>query len=61
MNALLTALQQRSVYQQENTRGALFGSFPMWGRYEPFGCPNWATKYFADSLMNEAGYEELVR
>ncbi len=60
MNALLTALQQRSVHQQENTRGALFGSFPMWGRYEPFGCPNWATKYFADSLMNEAGYEELV-
>lgn len=60
MNSLLSGLQQRSVHQSPNTRGALFGSFPMWGRYEPFGCPNWATKYFADSLMNEAGYEELV-
>ncbi len=60
MNSLLAGLQQRSVHQSPNTRGALFGSFPMWGRYEPFGCPNWATKYFADSLMNEAGYEELV-
>ena len=60
MNSLLVGMQQRSVHQSSNTRGALFGSFPMWGRYEPFGCPNWATKYFADSLMNEAGYEELV-
>lgn len=57
MNSLLTALQQRSVHEEKETRGALFGSFPMWGRYETFGCPNWATKYFADSLMNEAGYE----
>ena len=56
MNALLTAIQQRSVHEEPNTRGALFGSFPMWGRYETFGCPNWASKYFADSLMNEAGY-----
>jgi uncharacterized protein YyaL (SSP411 family) len=59
MNSLLTALQQRSVQQSPNTKGALFGSFPMWGRYEPFGCPNWATKYLADSLMNEAGYGQL--
>ena len=54
MNALLTAIQQRGVLEERETKGALFGSFPVWGRYERFGCPNWATKYFADSLMNEA-------
>lgn len=53
MNNLLVALQQRAVHEPLTTRGALFGSYPMWGRYEAFACPNWATKYFADSLLNE--------
>jgi hypothetical protein len=56
MNAHLVAMQQRPVHESADTRGALFGSFPLWGRYEAFACPNWATKYLADSLMNEAGY-----
>jgi len=56
MNAQLVAMQQRPVHESADTRGALFGSFPLWGRYEAFACPNWATKYLADSLMNEAGY-----
>lgn len=56
MNSQLIAIQQRAVHETLDTRGALFGSFPFWGRYEAFGCPNWATKYFADSLMNQAGY-----
>ncbi|MCH8553716.1 MAG: hypothetical protein LAT76_01055 [Schleiferiaceae bacterium] len=53
MNALLAALQERSVAESPNTKGALFGSFPLWGKYEAFGLPNWANKYFADSLMLE--------
>lgn len=52
-NTLLTAIHQRSVVQKRETNGALFGSFPLWGKYEPYGCPNWATKYFMDSLMLE--------
>jgi len=28
----------------------------MWGRYESFGLPNWATKYMVDSLMNELNW-----
>ena len=56
MNAQLVAIQQRTVHETPDTRGAIFGSFPLWGRYEAFACPNWATKYLADSLMNEAGY-----
>jgi len=31
--------------------GALAGSFPLFGDYMTAGYPNWATKYFLDSLM----------
>jgi hypothetical protein len=58
MTTLLVALQERSVPEGPETKGALFGSFPFWGKYEAFACPNWATKYLADALMNELfGYE----
>ncbi len=56
MNTLLVAIQQRHVHENPTTKGALFGSFPFWGRYERFGCNNWATKYFADTLMWEDEY-----
>ena len=32
-------------------RGAIAGSFPIFGEYMRAGYPNWATKYFADALM----------
>jgi len=32
-------------------RGAIAGSYPIWGRYSRFCYPNWATKFFADALM----------
>ena len=31
--------------------GALAGSFPLCGEYMPVAYPNWATKYFLDSLL----------
>lgn len=31
--------------------GAVSGSYPFWGKYEPFRCPNWAVKYFIDAMM----------
>jgi hypothetical protein len=31
--------------------GALAGSLPLTGVYQTGGYPNWATKFFADSLM----------
>lgn len=31
--------------------GALPGSFPIYGRYAPLACPNWATKFLIDGLM----------
>ena len=53
MNELLVVLSRRGARETGATLGALPGSFPLWGRYESFGLPNWATKYFVDSLLNE--------
>ena len=33
-----------------NVRGAIAGSFPLWGGYAPFSYPNWATKFFIDAM-----------
>jgi hypothetical protein len=32
-------------------RGGIAGSYPIWGAYERFSYPAWATKFFADALM----------
>ncbi len=53
MNNILIAIQNRVKNESPDTKGAISGSFPVWGRYEPFAFPNWATKYFIDSLMLE--------
>ena len=34
-------------------RGAVAGSFPVWGKYIHFCYPNWAAKFLVDSLMLE--------
>lgn len=55
LNAGLKAIEQGAAFQQRrgspDIRGALAGSFPVWGRYAPLQYPNWATKFLADSLM----------
>ena len=53
MNTLLCVIARSGARQSKDSHGALQGSFPLWGRYEPFGLPNWATKYFLDTLLNE--------
>ena len=55
MRMLLVELQHRSSEGPAGGRGALTGSFPLWGRYEKFACPNWATKYLADALLWAGG------
>lgn len=54
MNDFLINIQTRKVKETSATQGAIPGSFPLWGKYEPFAFPNWATKYFIDALMQEA-------
>jgi hypothetical protein len=36
-----------------NIRGAIAGSYPIWGGYMHFMYPNWATKFFVDALILE--------
>jgi glycosyltransferase involved in cell wall biosynthesis len=31
--------------------GAIGGSYPVFGRYEPYSYPNWATKFFLDAML----------
>lgn len=55
LNAGLKAVEQAAARQERGPapelRGALAGSFPVWGRYAPMQYPNWAAKFLADSLM----------
>ena len=50
---LLIRIQNNEEHATENSLGAISGSYPIWGKYEPFAFPNWATKYFADALILE--------
>ena len=34
-----------------NVNGALAGSFPVYGDYSFMSFPNWATKFFLDSIL----------
>jgi len=36
------------------TRGAIAGSSPIWGRYSRFEFPNWAAKFFIDAVTAHA-------
>jgi hypothetical protein len=35
-----------------NIRGGIAGSHPIYGKYERFKYPNWATKFFVDALLS---------
>ena len=43
--------QQRLDDPDPVVRGAIAGSFPIWGDYSRFEFPNWAAKFYADALM----------
>jgi hypothetical protein len=55
---ILVYIEERNHKERKDTVGALPGSFPIWGRYEPFAFPNWATKFFADALMMRIQIDE---
>ncbi len=42
---------QRLAHSDPRIRGGIAGSAPIWGRYAMFEYPNWAAKFFADSLI----------
>ncbi len=48
--------------EMEDVKGAIFGSYPLWGHYEAFGIPNWANKYFLEALlMTMSGIGSVVQ
>jgi glycosyltransferase involved in cell wall biosynthesis len=38
-------------FANDPTVGGIRGSYPAWGRYEPYAYPNWAPKFFLDALI----------
>ncbi|MFQ5695448.1 MAG: hypothetical protein ACE5HB_05620 [Terriglobia bacterium] len=44
-----------------NLRGAVAGSYPIWGRYMAFRYPNWAAKFFVDALLLEQSLAQAPR
>lgn len=55
LNAGLKAVEQAAAHQVRvdwaPVRGAVPGSYPIYGRYAPLQYPNWATKFLLDSLL----------
>jgi len=51
--ALIGALKRTQARDgvPDAVRGAVAGSFPVYGRYLPNSFPNWAAKFFADALL----------
>jgi uncharacterized protein YyaL (SSP411 family) len=45
------AATQNLRTSHEGVRGAIAGSFPIYGRYERLKYPNWAVKFFIDALL----------
>ncbi|MCB2119323.1 MAG: hypothetical protein KDE18_08475, partial [Rhodobacteraceae bacterium] len=41
----------QTVRGEKRHSGAIAGSYPIQGAYAPFQYPNWATKFFADALL----------
>ena len=42
---------QKIKHPNVGIRGAIAGSYPIWGGYCPFSYLNWAVKFYADALM----------
>ncbi|MBU1082995.1 hypothetical protein KKE14_00955 [Patescibacteria group bacterium] len=50
--------KQNITAHDANLRGALMGSYPIWGAYMPFNYPNWGVKFFIDlGLLLKLNYE----
>ncbi|HSP88892.1 MAG TPA: hypothetical protein VLN45_12220 [Ignavibacteriaceae bacterium] len=46
-----TKAKQDLLNSNPGIKGAIAGSFPIWGKYREYSYPNWASKFFADALM----------
>lgn len=44
-------MKQSLNSSNDGIRGGISGSYPIWGKYQKYNYPNWAAKYFVDSLL----------
>ena len=44
-------LTQDILTKNKNLKGAIAGSYPIYGKYDPWIYPNWAVKFFIDLLL----------
>jgi len=44
----------------QNIRGGIKGSQPIWGKYAPLTFPNWATKFFVDAMLVSSRWHERL-
>jgi rhamnogalacturonyl hydrolase YesR len=52
IQALEYVMRHQDIYASNlAVRGAIKGSFPIWGKYAPMTFPNWPTKFFIDALV----------
>ncbi len=42
---------QNLTHPVPQIKGAIAGSFPLWGHYSRFEYPNWAAKFFVDAIL----------
>jgi uncharacterized protein YyaL (SSP411 family) len=59
---VFVASTQNLKTSNSNIRGGIAGSSPIYGRYERFKYPNWATKFFIDALLtlDKIDKEEII-
>lgn len=44
--------QRQDIHTTDlNVRGAIKGSYPIWGGYAPLSFPNWPAKFFVDAMI----------
>jgi uncharacterized protein YyaL (SSP411 family) len=56
LRAIAQAASRQIRIDWAPARGALPGSFPIYGRYAPFRLPSWATKFLVDGLLHQADH-----
>lgn len=52
---------QDLAHSNPGIRGAIKGSHPVFGKYCEYGFPNWATKFFVDSLLLEEDVGSVLK
>jgi uncharacterized protein YyaL (SSP411 family) len=52
INKCMLSRQELRI-KNTNIRGGMAGSYPIWGEYIHFMYPNWANKFFSDSILIE--------